>query len=113
MIEPACLDLRREGAIAHLRLVRPDRANAMTRDFWHALPKALDSLIDDASIRVLVLSGEGKHFCAGMDLDAFAGMEMGRDAEEGARWRNNFRKNLLRAQAVFTRLEELRVPVIA
>jgi enoyl-CoA hydratase len=109
--EPISLE-RRQG-VAHLRFANPERANAMTRAWWRALPVLLDDLAQDASVRVVVISGDGKHFCAGMDLDCFAGMEAGRHEIEGARWRNNFRNNLLKAQAVFSRLEALRTPVIA
>ncbi|MCQ4005363.1 enoyl-CoA hydratase, partial [Klebsiella pneumoniae] len=60
------LDL--DGSVAHLRLNRPDAYNSMTREFWEELPAAVRELDAAGTTRALVISGEGKHFCAGMDL---------------------------------------------
>jgi enoyl-CoA hydratase len=113
MSQRECVVWEIEGGVAHVRFANPDRANAMTSDWWRTFPRVLDEVAADSSVRVVVLSGEGRHFCSGMDLETFTQMQAGRDEVEGARWRNNFRKNLLQAQAVLTRLEALRVPVIA
>jgi enoyl-CoA hydratase/carnithine racemase len=56
------------GAVAVITLSRPDKANAMTQpmaDELHTHCRLADA---DASIRVIVLAGEGKHFSAGSDL---------------------------------------------
>ena len=57
--------------IAHLRLNRPDKLNAMDGVFWRELDEILDRLQREAPARALVLSSTGKHFCAGMDLAVF------------------------------------------
>ena len=54
--------------IAHLKLNRPDKLNAMDGVFWRELDEILEQLQRDAPARVLVVSSSGKHFCAGMDL---------------------------------------------
>jgi enoyl-CoA hydratase len=113
MSDQTCLRLERDGAIAHLRMVQPDRANAMTISFWHELPRLLVECRQDPTVRVLVISGDGKNFCSGMHLDVFRGMERGRDTIEGARWRANFRNGLLAAQDAFNGLESAQFPVIA
>ncbi len=107
------MTLERDGAIAHLRWTRPDRANAMATDFWRELPQRLAECAADARVRALVVSAEGRNFSGGMDLQAFRLMERGRHTVEGSRWRANFRNNLLRMQADLSLLESARFPVIA
>lgn len=107
------MTLERDGAIAHLRFTRPDRANAMTVDFWRELPQWLGECGADSRVRVLVVSAEGRNFSGGMDLQAFRLMERGRHTVEGSRWRANFRNNVLRIQADVSLMESVRFPVIA
>ena len=57
------------GAVGWLRLNRPDRLNAMTIEMWDELAKLGDSLGDDASLRCLVVMGEGRAFSSGIDLE--------------------------------------------
>ena len=66
-------DVTMEGKVAHLQLNRPDTYNAMTREFWSELPAAVRALDEDGSVRAIVISSTGKHFCAGMDLAVFTG----------------------------------------
>lgn len=60
--------LTREGAVARLTLNRPDRRNAMNNAMGDALDVAIDALACDTEARVVILSGAGGHFCAGLDL---------------------------------------------
>ncbi len=53
-------------------LARPDARNALSRELISALADAVDSVAHDPTARVLILGGEGKSFCAGMDLKAVA-----------------------------------------
>lgn len=57
-----------DGGIARLTLHRPDKLNSFTGAMHGELRSALDSVQNDPSIRVLVLSGSGRAFCAGQDL---------------------------------------------
>ncbi len=59
---------RREGGVAFLTLNRPAQYNALSDEMLAALETALDALGTDASVRVVVLGGAGKAFCAGHDL---------------------------------------------
>jgi len=96
--------------IAHLRLNRPDKLNAMDGVFWRELDEILDGLQRDAPARALVISSTGKHFCAGMDLAVF---EQGEAIPEGnPAARTALHEQLLQLQRTFTRLETLRMPVI-
>ncbi|HVL01787.1 MAG TPA: enoyl-CoA hydratase-related protein [Dongiaceae bacterium] len=67
MTEPVMLT-RREGATVWLTLNRPQAMNALSFDLVDALLPELHRLRDDNDVRVLVITGSGKAFCAGADL---------------------------------------------
>jgi enoyl-CoA hydratase len=62
-----------EDGIRVLRLSKPERLNAIDFDGVRELHDALDSVARDRSCRVLIMTGEGRGFCAGLDLKAFGG----------------------------------------
>jgi enoyl-CoA hydratase/carnithine racemase len=62
-----------ENGIADVRLNRPDKMNALDPEQWAAIAGAIDTLNAMAGLRVVVLSGEGRGFCAGLDLGSMAG----------------------------------------
>ncbi|CAA9513212.1 MAG: Enoyl-CoA hydratase/isomerase [uncultured Sphingomonadaceae bacterium] len=66
-----------EGGVADVRLTRPDKMNALDPAMFDALEEAGDRLRGMAGLRAVVLSGEGRAFCAGLDLANFAGMADG------------------------------------
>lgn len=110
------LDLKfnegREG-IAHLQLNRPDAYNSMNRAFWQEFPEAISAVQHAEDCRVLVISSEGKHFCAGMDLEVFQKPDPKMFSGDPARRGEFMRRLVLDLQAMFTQLEELRMPVLA
>src|SRR5882724_4112413 len=66
-LEPLVLQQRR-GGVATLTLNRPAQYNALSEQMLAALHGTLDALADDPSVRVVVLGGAGKAFCAGHDV---------------------------------------------
>jgi len=62
------LQISREGRVLHLVLNRPDRRNALNMDLCTALGAALEEAENDAGVGAVLLRGNGKSFCAGMDL---------------------------------------------
>lgn len=62
------VDLRVDAGVAHVRLARPDKLNALTLEMLDALVETTRSLRRDDSVRAVVLSGAGDAFCAGLDL---------------------------------------------
>lgn len=62
------LELERDGAVGILWLNRPARLNALDRALWDDIPAAVAELDADESVRVILLAGRGKAFCAGIDL---------------------------------------------
>ena len=106
-----CFSLTIENHIAHLVLNRAQALNTMGPRFWGELDTVLSDLHKNKSARALVISSTGKHFSAGMALDAFAGsVQMDDQSPEG---RAAIFDNLSAMQATFTKLETLRIPVIA
>jgi enoyl-CoA hydratase/carnithine racemase len=68
----------RDGGIATITLNRPDRLNAITPTMLDALSAALVEADGDREVRVIVLTGAGRGFCAGLDLkDLMAGKNIG------------------------------------
>ncbi|MBB4372157.1 enoyl-CoA hydratase/carnithine racemase [Bradyrhizobium sp. cir1] len=61
--------------VADVRLVRADKMNALDQAMFEALVAATDRLSKDKSVRAVVLSGEGRAFCAGLDMGRFAAMQ--------------------------------------
>ena len=57
-----------DGGIADVRLIRADKMNALDAAMWEALAEAIDRLKATAGLRVVVLSGEGRAFCAARSL---------------------------------------------
>lgn len=70
--------LATEGAVATLTLNRPERLNAISAPMLEALSEHLLALDRDPEVRVIVLTGTGRGFCAGLDLqDASSGSGIG------------------------------------
>lgn len=63
--------VEQRGAVATLTLNRPERSNALDDELTRALLDGLKQVERDPAIRCVVLTGAGKHFCAGQDLGAF------------------------------------------
>src|ERR1700709_2618768 len=60
--------------VADVRLVRADKMNALDAAMFDALVAASARLAQEKSVRAVVLSGEGRAFCAGLDMGRFAAM---------------------------------------
>jgi enoyl-CoA hydratase len=101
-----CFELTVDDRVAHLRMSRPERRNAMTAEFWKELPEIVRSL----AANVLVLSSTGPHFCAGLDVSMFSS---GALTTESVAARKLFRQKLEELQASLSSLAEARFPVIA
>ncbi len=67
-VEPVLTVERSEAGLAVLTLNRPEAMNALSRQLRQALADAIDSLEADPQVRVLIITGSGRAFCAGLDL---------------------------------------------
>jgi len=74
MAAPGTVDVAREGRVAVVTLNRPP-VNALSTALMARLGQAMRGLAADATVRVIVLTGAGKAFCAGGDIEEFASMD--------------------------------------
>ncbi|WP_272003560.1 crotonase/enoyl-CoA hydratase family protein [Roseovarius sp. ZX-A-9] len=100
---------RIDNHIAHVRLTRPEKRNAVDPAMAEAIVAAGQALMQ-ADIRAVVLSGEGAAFCAGLDVMSFAQLAAG-DPEALVMPRTHGNANLFQEVALIWR--KLPVPVIA
>jgi enoyl-CoA hydratase/carnithine racemase len=101
-----------DGGVADVRLNRPEKMNALDPAMFRALVDAGETLAADRSVRAVVLSGEGRAFCAGLDMGAFRAMaeKGGLEGDLGAR--SEKRITNLGQQAAYVWFE-MPAPVIA
>lgn len=104
----AILERRDSGSVAHLHMNHPEKLNALSDAMLAELASALAALREDRDIRVVILSGEGKAFCAGHDLKE---MQAGRQAEDGGA--AYFGDLFTRCASVMNAIRTLPQPVIA
>jgi enoyl-CoA hydratase/carnithine racemase len=69
-----------DGGVADVRLNRPDKMNALDQAMFSGLIETARGLAANAEVRAVVLSGEGRGFCAGLDFASFMGMAGGQRA---------------------------------
>jgi enoyl-CoA hydratase/carnithine racemase len=69
------VSIRIEDGVADVRLNRPDKMNAIDQGMFQGLVNAGLELTNNPSVRAVVLSGEGRAFCAGLDMASFAAMD--------------------------------------
>ena len=67
------VDLTIEGAVAKVVLNRPDKLNALTVDMRHSLCDYFARLRYDDAARVVIVTGAGRGFCSGADVERMAG----------------------------------------
>jgi len=93
------------GAIAHVRLNRPEKRNALNDELVSGIKNALNKTRADQTIRVILLSGEGKDFCSGADLSALQKIAVASVSDNAEDARS--------LMELFLLIRELPVPVIA
>ncbi|TKD18237.1 enoyl-CoA hydratase [Rhodobacter capsulatus] len=102
------VEIEKRGVIAHLTLNSPATLNALSDAMLAALAARFAALATDAGVKVVVLKGAGKGFCAGHDLRE---MQAGRAAPDGGR--AYFADLFTRCAAVMQMIPALPQPVIA
>ncbi len=103
--ETAPVIVERSGYVVTITLNRPASLNALSEEVMRVLERALDELAADVSVRVAIVTGAGKAFCAGGDLRQF-GDQLARDPA-------SLLATLEYNQGVLTKIERLPFPVIA
>jgi enoyl-CoA hydratase len=103
MSEPVVLVTKEDG-VATVTLNRPEKLNALNRDLRQAFCRTMQELRDDPEAQVVIITGAGRAFCAGLDL-----RELGEDAktESGALVRDGSNVSFISV------IDDMQVPVIA
>lgn len=100
--------------VATIRLNRPEKANAMNATMWQEIRQAFQWVDTTLEARVAVLQGEGKLFCAGIDLQMMmTGVASQVQNDCDGRSREALRRVILDMQDTLTSLERCRKPVLA
>lgn len=107
------LSVTLEGAVAIVRLNRPDKLNAMNLAMWNELRSAFQFLDGLPAARAIVLEGEGRGFTAGIDLQMMMGLGSQIQNDCDGRMRESLRRIILDLQDCLTSLERCRKPVLA
>jgi 2-(1,2-epoxy-1,2-dihydrophenyl)acetyl-CoA isomerase len=93
------IEFSRDGGVARIAFNRPDKLNSFTRAMHADLREALSICESDAGIRAVVLTGNGRAFCAGQDLSDLS-FEPGAMTDLGALIDQNFNPLVRRLQAL-------------
>lgn len=107
------LSVCRSDAVAEIRLSRPERSNALNEAMWQELREALRWADTEPEVRAVVLTGEGRNFCAGIDLAMLGGVAQVVAHADPARSRENLRRLILDLQDCLSSIERCRKPVLA
>ncbi|SRR5579875_196080 len=91
--------ITRRANYAIFTLNRPEKRNSLNAPMIEALERGITALERDRDVRVLLIRGEGRSFCSGIDLAEAAGMESGNDPSP--------------LESLYRRIEQLPIPTIA
>ncbi len=107
------LILSLENHVAQVSINRPEKANALNNQSWEELNRVFEELDRNPEARVVILKGEGKHFCSGIDVSLLMELNRGNQADCEGRKREYLRQIILDLQAPIKAIEDCRKPVIA
>lgn len=96
------LDLNIKNSVATITIKSPP-ANALSTTLLKSLSARLDEVENDASVKVIILKGDGRFFSAGADIKEFTSLQAASDYESLAKY----------GQDLFTRMEKFSIPIIA
>lgn len=99
--------------IAQVSFNRPEKANSLNATAWEEMQSIFESLHENKEVRVIILSGEGKHFCAGIDLSLLMDMQRFQQIDCEGRKREALRKFIFKLQGAISSIEKCRKPVLA
>ena len=110
-----CFEVTIDDNVAHIRLIRPEKRNSITTEFWEELPEIVADIDNNSKARVIVISSTGPHFCSGLDISSFGSADEKKPSGQEEKTQRNaaFYHNVLHLQNSFNCLETARIPVIA
>ncbi|KAE8294918.1 Delta(3,5)-Delta(2,4)-dienoyl-CoA isomerase, mitochondrial [Larimichthys crocea] len=98
--------------ITHVELHRPEKLNSMNRAFWSEMVDCFNEIAMNSDCRVVVVSGAGRLFTAGIDLVDMASDVLSPEGDDTARISWNLRKTIVKYQETFTVIERCPKPVV-
>lgn len=107
------IDVRTEDHIVWITLNRPAQANAIHEKMWEEIGSAFRQFDQDDEARVIVLSGAGKYFSAGIDFGFVGSLLAEVSAHPEGRKQEALREKIIKLQSAFSAVEKCRKPVIA
>ena len=112
--QSSVLEVENEDHIATVWLDRPEKLNAMGQDFWNDLPRIIEALGADDSVRVIVIQARGRSFSVGIDLAMFGDIAATAASDSSAYTKNHdLYLSIKRLQHTMTSLAAVAKPVIA
>jgi len=96
--------LEREGDLCVLKLNRPGALNALNRELWRDIEAGLREAVSDESARAVIITGEGRAFCAGADL---------KEEKPRGATHMDLRRGIITAQNITRIMKEVDKPIIA
>ena len=111
MSDYECFDVSITDRVAHIRLTRPEKRNAMSESFWTDLPAIVRDIDAHSRARCIVISSTGPVFSAGIDVAMFSTIGGSGDKNDPA-YGMTFLAEVKRLQDSFNALEQARIPVV-
>lgn len=102
-----------EKHVAHVAFNRPHKSNSLNAKAWEEMKHIFETIDDDPEVRAVVLQGEGKNFCAGIDLALLMNIQQYNQVNCEGRKRELVRKFMKHLQDCITAIEKCRKPVLA
>ena len=105
--------VEKDAGVTHVKINRPEKANAFNQMCWDEMQAIFEDLSDDESTRVIILSGEGKHFTAGIDLELLMSIQGFQAVACEGRKREKLRALIKKLQAPIQAIDHCAKPVVA
>ncbi|MBO6570835.1 MAG: crotonase/enoyl-CoA hydratase family protein [Balneola sp.] len=102
-----------EHKIARVAFNRPEKSNALNMEAWLEMRSIFQRLSETSEVRVIILSGEGKHFCTGIDLELLMSVDQLRAISDQDQRSEKAKEFILTLQQAVTSIEKCSKPVIA
>lgn len=107
------LDISIRANVASVALNRPEKANALHRDLWTSLKSFFVWAKEIPDIHVVIITGQGKHFCSGMDLHFLQDVQQTFSEQSAHIRQSKIKEFILDLQETFNAIELCQKPVIA
>lgn len=106
-------NIKTEGKVAIVSFNRPDKANCLNAKAWKEMKAIFEELDATPAVRAIILTGEGKHFTAGIDVSMLMNVTQFEGEGCESRKREAFNANLQHLQDCVSAIEKCRKPVLA